>query len=579
MNQSLTTQGESSPSILVVDDTPATLRLLTDHLLTLGYRISVAGDGEEAVTRAALIKPSLILMDVMMPGMDGYTAARQLKLRDDTRHIPVIFMTSLHDTESKVKGFEAGAVDYVTKPLQLDEVTARIHTHITLRELRRDLEEQNSVLEREVSERLRAEAALRQVNSQLDQRVQERTAQLLATNARLLAEIQERQKAQSQLLQAQKMEAFGQLAGGIAHDFNNILTVIIGQAQCLEFAPRTIETYEAAIAEILEAADRAKNLTRQLLVFSRRQSMVKAQVDLVSLTRDLSKMLRRLIGEDIQLSISSPLPSLLVDADASMIEQVLVNLSVNARDAMPKGGSLSIEVTRGSTDLQSPPIKGVGPGEHALIRVRDTGSGIPPNIRDHIFEPFFTTKPSGSGTGLGLAICSSIVQQHGGGMDLVTEEGQGSEFRIWLPLRGLSSDPSLTPRLASSLPRGHELILVVEDEEAVRRSTRAMLERFGYQVLEAVNGDEALSLWRKHGPRIDLLVSDIVMPGSMNGRELALRLKAEKPSLRVLLVSGYDPGMIDRKAPAPGSKHFHLLPKPFSIEKLITAVSAEFGRG
>ena len=372
---------------------------------------------------------------------------------------------------------------------------------------------------------------------------------------------------ENQLRQSQKMEAIGQLAGGIAHDFNNLLTAIHANAAQLLTPPLTPwETAECS-QQILEAAERAATLTRQLLMFSRKQIMQPVTMDLNEVVAQTAKMLQRILGEDISL-VSEPaanLPS--VHADTGMIEQILLNLAINSRDAMPKGGKLVIATGTELLD-DKPALRNTGatPGLYVRLTILDTGCGIPAEHLPRIFEPFFTTKEPGKGTGLGLATVYGIVQQHHGCITVNSEAGQGTTFRIYFPaVAGKKAGKASGPGI-QKLPRGKELILLVEDELTVRLPVSNMLQRFGYQVLTTESGVEALKVWQKHKDRIDLLLTDIVMPDGMTGYDLARQLLADKPELKVIYTSGYSADLGGRHSLLVEGVNF--LQKPYAPQAL-----------
>jgi len=372
---------------------------------------------------------------------------------------------------------------------------------------------------------------------------------------------------EAQLRQAQKMEAIGQLAGGVAHDFNNLLTAIHGNAaQLLEDELAPGERLEFS-QQILEAAERAATLTRQLLMFSRKQDMQPANLDLNEVVAQTTKMLQRILGEDISLA-AEYIPDLpLIRADVGMMEQILLNLAVNSRDAMPEGGKLVIATgTEILDEKQVARIPGATPGQYVHLTITDTGCGIPAELLPRIFEPFFTTKEVGKGTGLGLATVYGIVQQHRGRITVTSEINQGTTFRIFFPaVTGEKAEKS-TGTEPLKLPRGTEGILVVEDEAIVRLIVCNMLQRFGYAVWQAEAGKEAFKIWQKHKNRIQLLLTDIVMPDGMTGHELARQLQGDSPQLKVIYTSGYSADQHSRHSTLVEGVNF--LQKPYSPQKL-----------
>ncbi len=345
---------------------------------------------------------------------------------------------------------------------------------------------------------------------------------------------------EGELRQAQKMEGIGQLAGGVAHDFNNILSALLMQIDLVGMVEHLPGEAREGLQQIAADARRAVDLTRQLLLFSRRQVMQPQLLDLNELVLNLTKMLQRIIREDVHLQLHLNSTPLRVRADAGMIDQVLMNLAVNARDAMSNGGELRIE-TSGTTVSEADASLNPDalPGRYVCLSVSDTGGGIPPEILPRIFEPFFTTKEVGKGTGLGLATVFGIVKQHRGWIKLDNRPGQGVTFHVFLPASPVA-EAEAVPAEAKLKPRGGtETVLLVEDDAAVRRPTRKLLERHGYQILEAADGMEALKVWQEYRGAVSLLLTDLVMPGGVGGQELARRLRAEQPKLKVVYVSGY----------------------------------------
>jgi two-component system, cell cycle sensor histidine kinase and response regulator CckA len=381
-------------------------------------------------------------------------------------------------------------------------------------------------------------------------------------------DLTERLRLEAHLLQAQKMDSIGRLAGGVAHDFNNLLTIITSYSELALDSVTPGSNIESKLKEILSAARRAAQLTRQLLAFSRKQPQALRVVDLNLVIAEISQSLHRLIGEDIELTVSPQSGVNQVRIDPIQIEQILLNLAANARDAMPQGGHLTIETSTAHLDDNYVQCKAavVPTGRYALISVTDTGSGIAPNHLPHIFEPFYTTKPSGEGTGLGLATVYGIVKQNRGFIWAYSEVGVGTVFKIYLPsvaASGASLEPP--PTVADSPLDGSETILLVEDESAVRRAVCEFLGLHGYTVLEAKDGLDALAIAKDYGSTIHLVVSDVVMP-NMSGGQLAKELGIRRPESKVLFVSGYaGKTLLDHKVV---DLDTNLLQKPFTLRQL-----------
>jgi PAS domain S-box-containing protein len=353
----------------------------------------------------------------------------------------------------------------------------------------------------------------------------------------LCREVTERRKLEARVQQTQRLEAIGRLAGGIAHDFNNILSAIHGFASIIKGELPARDPLCADVQEILRAVDRATNLTRQLLAFGRRQVLQPKVIEVSGYVRDLERMLRRIVGEDVEIVLRLDETGVTAKADPSQLEQVLINLVVNARDAMPTGGRLTIETSnvvirpgQGSVDLPN--------GLYALLTVADTGMGMSKSVQEHIFEPFFTTKESGQGSGLGLSTVFGIVKQSGGHIFMDSEVGEGTTFRVYFPSTRERPIRPLTPPPHAAAIRGAETILLVEDEPAVRTFVARALRQQGYQVLDASNGGEALLIAEQHSGTIHLLLTDVIMP-RVSGKQLAERLRRMRTDLRILYMSGY----------------------------------------
>ncbi|HOU55124.1 MAG TPA: PAS domain-containing protein [Myxococcota bacterium] len=442
----------------------------------------------------------------------------------------------------------------------------------------------------DITEQKTAVEAIQRAREELEVRVAERTADLARANEELRREVAERQRAEqalrtseAMLRQAQKMEAIGRLAGGVAHDFNNMLTVILSYAQMIQEAPVAGTESSQEVGEIIAAAQRSAALTRQLLAFSRMQVLEPVPMDLAQAIDRMEGMLRRLIGEDIVLRTHHAPDRMRVMADPGQIEQVILNLAVNARDAMPEGGEISISTANEYLDHPLDTSGGtLAPGPYVTVTVSDTGVGMDAATLEHLFEPFFTTKPTGKGTGLGLSTCYGIIRQSGGDIVVQSAPGQGSTFRIYLP--GIPADTAAKPQDRKAGPEpwvptpgsSSVTVLLVEDEELVRAATDRILRAAGCATLLAKGPGEAMDLCESHPGAIDLLLTDLVMP-EMNGRELAERISARRPGIRVLYVSGYTDNIVAHH----GVLHqdVSLLSKPFTPESLVQRVWEVLGLG
>jgi PAS domain S-box-containing protein len=635
------------PVVLVVDDDPAIRVLMRDLLSTEGYRVELAGDGAAARARLERGEIDLLILDHMLPDVDGASLCQQARSLEGEAYLPIILLTARAGREERLAGFAAGADDYVAKPFDVDEMLARVRvwlrTSLRLQERDRRERAREAAALQSSEERFRAfmdhsptvcfikdaEGRYVYVNTRWERafghalngprdrtmaelwppdvaerfRAHDRAAlaagsAITETNILVGADgsphewwcckfpfhdvqgraflggialdITERRRLEEQLRQAQKMEALGLLAGGIAHDFNNVLMTMAGCSELALARLASDDPLRSLIDEIARASERGATLTRQLLLFSRQDGTAPRPVDLNRIVGGMERFLRRLIGDDVVLETRLDSTPAVVRADPGQLEQVLLNLAVNAREAMPDGGQLTIEIVSVEVaDTASGARPTLALGSYACLRVRDTGLGIDPAVQARIFEPFFTTKEPGKGTGLGLSTVYGIVRQHGGEIRLDSDVGRGTTFEVYLPrVAGAAEEPADTAARPSA-PRGTETILLVEDSPQVRGLLRAVLVANGYTVLEADSPTAALQISRQYPAAIHLLLTDVAMPG-MSGLALAETLRPERPALSVLYMSGHSQESIARHTSAGPSIAF--LQKPFTPTVLLARV-------
>ena len=460
------------------------------------------------------------------------------------------------------KGDESRVVDVRQKD-ELGELASAFNAMVT------QVRDSQHELERKVHQRtLQLEEANRQLENLSETNVLKRTeAEKEKTDA-----LEALRNTEKQLVQSQKLEAVGRLAGGISHDFNNLLTVILGYSDITLRQLGEDHPLRRNLEEIVKASERAAALTRQLLAFSRKQVMQPKVFDVNTVVTELEKMLRRMIGEDVELRVSLQSDLGNIKADPVQLEQVIMNLVVNARDAMPKGGKLSIETTNVYLDESyARDHVSVEPGHYVMLAISDTGLGMDAETRQHIFEPFFTTKAPGKGTGLGLSMVYGIVRQSGGNIWVYSEEGRGTTFKIYFPRVTETAEEYKRAAATVQVPKGSETILLVEDADWVRKLARQVLEGAGYRVLEANSADAAIRMSEasNNGTRIDLLLTDVVMPG-MSGNDMSKRVLVKRPHLPVLYMSGYTDDAIVQHGVLEAGINF--IQKPFSPDALALKV-------
>ena len=641
--------------VLIVDDDERNLFAATSALEELGHEIVVAHSGDEALKRLLQEDFAVILLDLHMPGMDGYETAGYIRQRRRTSRVPIVFLTAVFRDEAHLfQAYSAGAVDVVFKPIDpfilRSKVQVLIDLHLKTLEVQRQAEHRERLLAENArvhKEKLEAQLALRRSEERqrailkslpivfhsrsveppyqplfLSGNVEELTgfpaeaflekpefgssrihpedveamAQAVsgATDrgayscefrwlcadgqyrrfldqgvlappelggsgeiVGAMLDVTERRSLEEQLTQARKMESVGQLTGGVAHDFNNLLTVIIGNLDLLARRAGHDERTERQLGAMRYAADRGRSLTRQLLAFSRRQHLTPVTLDVNRLITNFASLLKQAVGDAVTVDLDLSEAQLKADVDAAQLETALLNLAVNARDAMPQGGRLTIRsrLMDRPKGVRGPATEGSGPW--IGIEVTDTGAGIPAAALERIFEPFFTTKDVGKGSGLGLSQVYGFVQQSGGLISVDSREGEGSSFRLFLRMSERELEQAEEAPADAMPSQGHGRLLVVEDDPQVLAVTVQVLRELGYETITATDAQSALEKLEQ-GAEVDLLFSDVVMPGGCNGVELARQAKAMRPELKVLLSSGYV-----GEAAALTAEAFELIDKPY----------------
>lgn len=654
----------------MVDDNPANLGVIVDHLSECGFQVIVARNGETAIEVAESEQPDLILLDVMLPGIDGFETCQRLKTNPRTRHMMVIFMTVLTETANKVRGFGLGAVDYITKPFQQDELLARVILHLQLKDLTENLEEKvrsqtealmatNRQLQQQITESRKIEAAMRESESRYRAAIENsndgiaiiEAGQFVFFNRKLLEilaydspdeligqpmtdifhhddkkrvahyhrlreagqpapaqyeakgitkkgdtlfldisatrityqdrtavlaffnNITRRKHLEVQLQQAQKMEAIGTLAGGIAHDFNNILGIILGHTE-LALLDKALKTNTRThLEQAMGAGRRASELVQQILTFSRQKDLDRKPVKPSLIVEESLKMLRASLPSTIEIQSTLKDRQAMIMANASQIQQVIMNLCTNAAHAMPdQGGALTVtleQVTR--DDAQASQLKS---GPYLKLSVRDNGHGMDRATLERIFDPYFTTKEQGEGTGLGLAVVHGIVNSYDGDIQVQSRPGKGTCFDVWLPVTQQKDPTNDAETVFDDLPSGSEHILYVDDEELVTTLYEELLQHLGYHVTATTSSMKAWQLFEAHPSEFDLVITDLTMP-QMTGDVLSQKILQLRPDTPIILCTGYSDRLNKGQAAGMGIREYLL--KPLVIHQLAHTIREVLG--
>ena len=506
----------SQPHVLVVDDDVLMRDMARESLTEAGFSVSEAENGVRALQALEHLRPDIILLDVMMPEMDGFATASAVRQLPGFEVVPILIMTALDDLDSINRAYEVGATDFITKPINWVILVQRV-------------------------------------------RYMTRTARMMNEQKQLERELQ----------QAQKLEAVATLAGGIAHDFNNLLQAIQASSELLLLKTHEGEPSISILNQIIDAVDRGGGLIRQLLTYSRKIKSDKRPIDLNDQAHQAHQLLQRTIPKMIEIDLRLEEDLKLVDADPVQIEQVLMNLAVNARDAMPDGGRLVIRTSNVIRPEKHSGTQSVSPAQDwVLLSVSDTGQGMDKGTLEQIFEPFFSTKAPGKGTGLGLSMVHGIVKNHDGRITCRSAPGKGTSFRIYLP----AVEPRREKKPVEEKKGdqgGNETILLVDDEEAIRRTGKERLERAGYTVLTASGGEMALDVYKQKTLKIHLVLLDLIMPG-MGGVSCLYELLQNDPGAKVVIISGYAPDEETMEVIEACTNGY--LRKPYTGEQLLNTV-------
>ncbi|MEO8428954.1 MAG: response regulator [Verrucomicrobiota bacterium] len=625
---------ETKSTILIVDDEPIGRQLLEDLLMPQGYELAFACNGSEALAKAAESPPDLILLDVMMPDMDGFEVCRRLRANPAVAEVAIIMLTALDDRDSRLCGLEAGADDFLTRPIDRAELRTRVRTITRLNRYRRLLAERSKfdqivenapdgilIIDADTTIRLANPAIHQMLHAGAQSLVGQKLLTLIALAqrerfeaslhgviadpSRFLAlesefisepdrvfpveitarhfpwegrpavqinvrDVTEKKKIEAQFLRAQRLQSIGTLVGGIAHDLNNILTPILIATELLRRG-RLDDNHRRLVDTLERTAQRGADIIRRILGFARGvEDSAHKPVQVRYLISEMEKIAQDTFPPSIQIKTKVKIGLWMVDGDATQLHQILMNLCINARDAMPDGGILKIDADNEIlTEGQSPIHRDALPGRYLRLSVSDSGVGIPKEALEKLFDPFFTTKEEGKGTGLGLTTATGIAKSHGGFVTVESETGKGSRFSVYLPAID-QTEEAPTDEAPKELPQGKgELILIADDEGAILEIIDAILDRYGYKVLTARDGAEAVALYAKHQDKIRLVITDAMMP-FLDGPAVVRALQKLNPAVKVMGMSGLME--IEKMEELFDATTLSFLVKPFNSEGLLKSL-------
>jgi len=562
--------------VFVVDHHPDNMRLLKNILAENGYDVRSAISGKQELMTIQSVLPDLVLLNVQLPELNAFSVCKEIKNNDTTRDISVIFISAFDEPIDRIKAFEVGAADYITKPFVTEEILVRVKTQMDISKMKKQLAFQNKQIQSIIADKKLTEHKFQKIQQELDIRVKEKTHDLEIINERLQSEIQQIRDAQHQIQDVQKQEAIGTLAGGIAHDFNNILTIIHTCSQLImNDLPQEHSAY-VNIEKILKASEKASELINQILTFSRKhQTALFSPISVVPIVEEAILVLKSGLSNHISLKTNIEIDDELISGNAKQIYQVIMNLCTNAIHAMEtqKNGVLSISLTQQfiSEDQLNQYIP-LHQGKHIRLTVKDTGEGIPPSLMEKIFNPYYTTKGKGRGTGLGLAVTLGIVVKHKGMIHVHSNLNQGTKIDVFFPI--IENDHAeLISKEQKTVIKENKRILLIDDEIDLLQTVQLLLEHIGYKVYAFDSPIKALDAFEKNPDTFDLVIADLTMP-EMNGKQVTKRIKKIRNDLPVIIASGNNSELSENEMTQLNINGF--LMKPFLTKELSESISQFF---